>query len=74
MEHYIPILRQTRLFAGVSEEEISSMLHCLQSRTLSYKKGEYIFRQGDCLDTISVPLEYFIAITYKQQSFSIHLQ
>ena len=29
MEKYIPVLKKTRLFAGVGDEEIMSMLSCL---------------------------------------------
>lgn len=57
MEAYLDQLQQTRLFAGISPAEISSMLHCLQARTASYQKGDYVFRQGDSLDSICVPLE-----------------
>ena len=46
MEKYIPILRKCRLFAGVGEDEIGSMLSCLNAKARSYKSGEYVFRQG----------------------------
>ena len=42
MKKFIPILKRTQLFAAVSEEEISSMLSCLNARLRTYKKGEYI--------------------------------
>lgn len=57
MEKYIGILRHTKLFAAVSEEEISAMLHCLQARMRRYEKGEYVFRQGEHLDSIAVLVE-----------------
>ena len=54
MEKYIPILKRTQLFSGVGEEEIGAMLNCLQARLCTYKKGEYVLRQGEHLDKILV--------------------
>ena len=57
MREYISILKRTRLFAGVSEEEIATMLDCLQAKLYTYKKGEYVFRQGERLNHIMVLVE-----------------
>lgn len=57
MEKYIPILKKTRLFSGVSDEEIRAMLNCLQARMCTYKKGEYILRQGEHIHNILVLAE-----------------
>lgn len=57
MEKYIPILKQTQLFAGVGEDEIATLLGCLQAKLCSYKKGEYIFRQGEHVSNITVLVE-----------------
>ena len=54
MKKYIPVLKQTQLFAGVGDEEIQSMLSCLGARLRSYKKGEYVLRQGEHLSDITV--------------------
>lgn len=54
MKKYIPILRRTRLFAGVGDSEIESMLSCLDARLYTYKKGEYVLRQGEHLSDIIV--------------------
>jgi len=57
MKEYIPILVKTKLFAGVSEVEISAMLSCLQAKRQNYKKGEYVLHQGEQLDCIIVLVE-----------------
>ena len=57
MREYIPVLNRTKLFAGVGEAEISAMLGCLQAEQYSYKKGEYVFRQGEYLNNITVLVE-----------------
>lgn len=54
MKEYISILKRTQLFAGVVEEEISAMLSCLGARLETFKKGEYVLRQGEHLSDIVV--------------------
>ncbi len=57
MKKYIPILKRTQLFSGVGEEEIGAMLNCLQARLCTYKKGEYVLRQGEHTDALMVLAE-----------------
>ena len=57
MKNYISILKNTQLFSGVGDDEISAMLGCLQAKLCTYKKGEYVFRQGEHLDNITVLTE-----------------
>lgn len=57
MKKYIPVLKRTRLFAGVGDDEITSMLSCLGARLKTYKKGEYVFRQGEHISDITVLVE-----------------
>lgn len=54
MKNYLSILKRTQLFSGVSENEISAMLGCLQANLHTYKKGEYVFHQGERIDNITV--------------------
>ncbi len=57
MERYIPVLKRTQMFSGVAEEEIGAMLGCLGARMLTYRKGAYVFRQGEYLPGIAVLVE-----------------
>ena len=57
MIKYIETLKHTQLFSGVSDSEISAMLNCLQARSLSFRKGDYVFREGEHIDTITVLVE-----------------
>lgn len=54
MKKYVPILKKTKLFSGVGEEDVTSMLSCLGARLKSYKKGEFVLRQGEHLSDIVV--------------------
>ncbi len=56
MEKYISALKRTKLFAGIGEEDISALLNCLQAEVKSYNKGEYVLRQGENIDCVSVLL------------------
>ncbi len=52
MKKFVPILKKTKLFAGVAEDEIDSMLSCLDARLCEYKKGECVLRQGEHINHI----------------------
>ena len=57
MKQYIPVLRKTKMFSGVGDEEIESMLSCLNARVQYYKKGEYVLRTGGHLLDILILVE-----------------
>ncbi len=57
MKEFIPVLKRTKLFAGVGEEDIASMLSCLGARLRRYRKEECVLRQGEHLSDIVVPAE-----------------
>ena len=54
MKKFIPVLKRTQMFSGVSVEEIESMLSCLDARLCEFDKGEYVIRQGERLSDILV--------------------
>ena len=54
MQKYIPVLMKTQLFSGVGENDIEAMLACMQAKLCSYKKGEYVLRQGERVGNIMV--------------------
>ncbi|MBR2875626.1 MAG: Crp/Fnr family transcriptional regulator [Clostridia bacterium] len=57
MKEYVSILKRTKIFSGVKDEEIITMLSCLGARLSEYKKGEYVLRQGEQLSDILVLAE-----------------
>lgn len=50
------LLKHTRLFYGIEEEEIVSMLDCLSAKSRSYRKGETVFRVGQRVTAVAVLL------------------
>lgn len=57
MNQYMDILKKSQLFAGIKEEEIQSMLSCLDARLHTYPKGAYLFHQGESIHHITVLVE-----------------
>lgn len=52
MKKYIPILKNTQLFSGASDEDIEAMLGCLQAKLCTYEKGEYVLREGERVERL----------------------
>lgn len=57
MIQYLSVLKSTQLFFGLSEEEISSLLSCLNANLKHFKKGEYVFSQGERLGDVTILVE-----------------
>lgn len=57
MKKYISTLKETKLFNGLENEEIISMLSCLRAKLNTYKKGEYVLRQGEYLSNVFILVE-----------------
>ena len=47
MEKYLPILRSSPFFKGLNDNEILSILHCVNATVISKERDSYIFRAGD---------------------------
>lgn len=56
MKEYLQILKRSKLFAGLTDEEILSALNCLNAVVRSFKKGAYIFQEGSCVDFVGIVL------------------
>ncbi len=56
MKEFLPILRSSSLFSGISEEELTAMLSCLESREESFPKDTFLLRAGDTVESIGLVL------------------
>lgn len=56
MKNFSDVLSRSSLFGGISGEEIASLLHCLEARTLHYHKNEYVLTAGQQVDCIGLLL------------------
>lgn len=57
MKNYISVMKSADIFMDVSENEIEAMLDCMQAKTTDYRKGEYVFRQGENIKSIALLLK-----------------
>ena len=56
MRRFIGILKKCILFKGIEEDEILSMLSCLDARVVYARKGEYIFSEGEAAKYVGIVL------------------
>ena len=57
MKKYVSLLKRTKLFSGVGDDDILSMLNCLNATVREYNKGEYAFRQGEHIRNLMILAE-----------------
>ncbi len=50
------ILKNSLLFQGIEETDISSVLSCMSATPLTYQKGNFIFRSGETTESIGMVL------------------
>ncbi len=57
MEKYISLLKKIKLFSLIGDDDILSMLNCLNATVREYSKGEYVFRQGEYIRNLMILAE-----------------
>lgn len=62
MKKYLDLLKQSKLFFGITETEIESMLTCLSASIRSYQKGDCVFHRGERIRAVAILLEGSIHI------------
>lgn len=56
MEKYLGILRRKNIFSGMRDDEILSILQCMDVRVITCAEGQYIFREGDTTSEMGLVL------------------
>ena len=54
MKKYLPILRNSPFFKGLTDQEILSILHCVNAATVFKERDSYIFRAGDTTEVMGL--------------------
>ena len=62
MKDFLPVIRASRLFSGVSERELEAMLACLRPETKDYPKDTFLLRAGDTAESIGLVLSGSVLI------------
>jgi len=57
MKKYLHLLKRSKLFGGIEEEELLSLLKCLNAKKQDIPKGGYIFRVGEYLSNVALMLK-----------------
>lgn len=57
-------LSDTQLFQGIDEQEISSLLDCLNAQKHYYRKGEVILSEGSITENIGIVIDGMAMISY----------
>ena len=56
MQNHLSVLRSCPFFTGLHEDEILSILHCVQAVEIARQRGAYIFRAGDSTEVMGLVL------------------
>ena len=56
MRKFLPILKKSELFAGMADEEILTALNCINAKSITTFKEEYIMRAGDKTENMGLIL------------------
>lgn len=62
MKEFLPIIKESRLFRGLSERDLTSVLACLNAKKTSFPKGAFILRTGETTESIGLVLSGSILI------------
>ncbi len=63
MKEFFPIIRSSKLFSGISEDELSAILSCLDVKKTEYPKDAFLLRAGETADSIGLVLSGNVLIT-----------
>ena len=56
MKEFLPVIRSSSLFSGISETELAAMLSCLETREERFLKDTFLLRTGDTAESIGLVL------------------
>ena len=56
MKDFLPVIRSSTHFSGISEEEVTAMLSCLNAEERSFPKEAFVLRAGDTAGSIGLVL------------------
>lgn len=62
MEKYFDLILSNPLFAGISKEDLGSLLNCLSAKIRDFLKGEPVFLEGEPAGFIGLVLEGAVQI------------
>ena len=77
MKELYPLLQGCPLFDGINKDDLTGMLGCLGARTVSARKGQALFREGDKAIFVGIVLTGSVQVIredyYGNRSIMAHL-
>lgn len=73
MEQYREVLKKCALFKDIYNQDLNSLLSCLDSHTKIYKNDEYVFLAGDKIQHVGIVLEGALEILKENPAGNKHL-
>lgn len=73
MKEYLDVIYKSALFQNIKQEDLSSLLSCINAHIKSFRENEYIFFTGDQVNYVSVVLTGFIEISKENLAGSRHI-
>ncbi len=62
MKDFLPVLCASQLFSGISENDLASMLSCLNARKDDFPKDAFVLHAGDTIESVSLVLSGSVLI------------
>ena len=62
MHDFLSVIRSSPLFSGISEQELTAMLSCLDTRKESFPKDTFLLHVGDTTESIGLVLSGSVLI------------
>ncbi len=62
MKDYLSVLLSSQLFSGISENELTAMLSCLDTRIEDFPREAFMLRAGDAVESIGIVLSGVVLI------------
>ncbi len=62
MKNFLSVIRSSQLFSGITEEELTDMLSCLDTRKENFSKDTFLLRVGDKVESIGFVLSGSVLI------------
>ena len=62
MKKFFPVICSSPLFSGISENELTAMLSCLDTRKKDFPKEAFVLRNGDTVEAIGLVLSGSVLI------------
>lgn len=56
MKEFLTVLKSTELFRNIEASEITSLLSCLSAKVETFDKKQFIFSEGDKVETVGIVL------------------